>query len=142
MFEKWLEKIYLKNKCIRFKLNVIVGLFFLLPVSGFIILLEIKHDILNDEYILLFFLGIISFAFLGLITLRLLFNHITRAFKNVLHEVDKEFPDEKLNTETDELSSLIQSFSAFEKKCNDTFRGYGHKPGQSNKSACYRNLVF
>jgi len=52
----------------------------------------------------------------------LLFNHITRAFKNVLHEIDKEFPDEKLNTETDELFSLIQSFSAFEKKCNDTFR--------------------
>ena len=58
--ENWMQEKSLKDKALNYKLTIIFGLFFLFPVLGFV-MFGIKYNLMNDKYILLFFLGVLIF---------------------------------------------------------------------------------
>ena len=119
-FKKWFRDSSLKGKNLHYKLTIIFGLFFLFPVLGFVVF-GIKYNLMNDEYVLLFFLGVLIFSLLGYIMLRKLLGEIANISKNISHKSAEQF-GENLQTDTDEIHSIVQSFSAFENQFSKTFQ--------------------
>jgi class 3 adenylate cyclase/GAF domain-containing protein len=119
-FENWMEKKSLKDKDLNYKLTIIFGLFFLFPILGFVIF-GIRYELMNDKYVLLFFLGVLIFSLLGYIMLRKLFGEIADISKNISQKSIVEFGGE-LHTGTDELRNIVQSFNAVENQFSKTFQ--------------------
>jgi class 3 adenylate cyclase len=111
----------LKKKNLYTKLNLIFGLFFFFPVLGFIFF-SIKYDMLKDKYVPLFFLGILIFSFAGFTILKNLFDKIARISAQMSSDYLDELSDDQLSSSgTDELHSIVQSFTAIEKRFSSTF---------------------
>jgi class 3 adenylate cyclase/putative methionine-R-sulfoxide reductase with GAF domain len=119
-FEKWLGERFLKKKNLYYKLNLIFGLFFSFPVLGFIFF-SIKYDMLKDTYVPFFFLGVLIFSFLGFSLLKNLFDKIANISEQMSTTHITEFTEADSPPGTDELHSIVQSFSAIEKQFNNTF---------------------
>jgi class 3 adenylate cyclase/putative methionine-R-sulfoxide reductase with GAF domain len=111
----------LKHKNLYYKLNIIFGLFFLFPVLGFIYF-GYKHDMLTDEFVPLFFLGVLLFSFVGFIILKNLFDQIKQISDSVSKKFVLDQSGEKFQAGTDELQSIIESFTTIRKEFGDTFR--------------------
>ena len=120
-FDKWLGEKFIKKKNLYYKLNLIFGLFFSFPVLGFI-LFSIKYDMLKDEYIPLFFLGILICSFVGFSILKNLFDKIANISEQMSHTYITDLSGDQLQYDADELHNIVQSFSAIEKQFNNTFR--------------------
>lgn len=93
------------------KLNIIFGLFFLFPILGFIIF-AIKYNILADEQIPLFFLGVLVFSFLGFFILRRIFDNIIAVATSINRRMLSELQLEMPQTVTDDLQNIVRSFNA------------------------------
>lgn len=119
--DKWLGEKFIKKKNLYYKLNLIFGLFFSFPVLGFI-LFSIKYDMLKDQYIPLFFLGILICSFVGFSILKNLFDKIANISEQMSHTYITDLSGDQLQYDADELHNIVQSFSAIEKQFNNTFR--------------------
>jgi len=119
--DKWLGEKFIKKKNLYYKLNLIFGLFFSFPVLGFI-LFSIKYDMLKDEYIPLFFLGILVCSFVGFSILKNLFDKIANISEQMSTTYITELSGDQLHYDADELHNIVQSFSAIERQFNKTFR--------------------
>jgi GAF domain-containing protein len=119
-FKKWFWDSALKGKNLHYKLCIIFSLFFLFPVVGFVIL-GIKYNLMNNQYVLLFFLGVLIFSLLGYTMLRKLFEDIVGISKDISQKNAEQFGG-NLQTDTDEIHSLVQSFGAIENQFSKTFQ--------------------
>ncbi|MCD4764056.1 MAG: GAF domain-containing protein [Desulfobacterales bacterium] len=119
-FKKWFWDSSLKGKNLHYKLTIIFSLFFLFPVLGFLVF-GIKYNLMNDQYILLFFLGVLVFSLLGYTMLRKLFEDIVGISKDISQKNAEQFGG-NLQTDTDEIHSLVQSFGAIEDQFSKTFQ--------------------
>jgi len=111
---------FLKKKNLYYKLNVIFGLFFSFPVLGFI-LFSIKYDMLKDEYVPFFFLGVLICSFAGFSILKNLFDKIAKISEQMSTNYIAELDEDPNQYNADELHNIVQSFSAIEKQFNSTF---------------------
>ncbi len=121
--KKRLQKLFFRRTSLHYKLNIIIALFFLFPVIGFIYF-GFKHNILQDEDVPLFFLGLLVFSLLGILMLRKLFDEISRISSQMTREI-RSFGwnvQKADGTETDEIQRLIQSFQTVEDQFKATFR--------------------
>ncbi|MDL2124169.1 MAG: GAF domain-containing protein [Deltaproteobacteria bacterium] len=119
-FKKWFWDSSLKEKNLHYKLTIIFSLFFLFPVLGFVIF-GIRYNLMNDEYVLLFFLGALIFSLLGYTMLRKLFEDIAGMSKDISQKGIEQFGGD-LQTDTDEIHSIVQSFNAIENQFSKTFQ--------------------
>jgi hypothetical protein len=87
----WLKNLSLENKGLYYKLSVIFGLFFLVPIAGFMYF-AMKYDILSDEYIPIYFITFLLFSFFGFIMLRKMFDEITRISRNISQTIAEDLP--------------------------------------------------
>ena len=110
----------MKKKNLYAKLNLIFGLFFFFPVLGFIFF-SIKYGMLKDQYVPLFFLGILIFSFAGFAILKNLFDKITRISEQMSSNYLGDLSDDQLSSGTDELHQIVQSFGAIERQFHSTF---------------------
>ena len=110
----------MKKKNLYAKLNLIFGLFFFFPVLGFIFF-SIKYGMLKDQYVPLFFLGILIFSFAGFAILKNLFDKITRISEQMSSNYLGDLSDDQLSSGTDELHQIVQSFGAIERQFHNTF---------------------
>ena len=117
---KWLGEDSLRNRTLSYKLNIIFGLFFLFPVFGFLYF-GIKHNVLTDKYVPLFFIGVLIFSLVGFIILRSLFDKITHLSDQMINNSFADVAGEKLKTGADELQNIVESFSILQKQFGDTF---------------------
>jgi adenylate cyclase len=111
---------FLKKKNLYAKLNLIFGLFFFFPVLGFIFF-SIKYNMLKDQYVPLFFLGILIFSFAGFSILKNLFDKISRISEQMSSNYLDELSDNQLPSGADELHRIVQSFGAIERRFHSTF---------------------
>ena len=111
---------FLKKKNLYYKLNVIFGLFFSFPVLGFI-LFSIKYDMLKDEYVPFFFLGVLICSFAGFSILKNLFDKIAKISEQMSTNYIAELDEDPNQYNADELHNIVQSFSAIERQFNSTF---------------------
>ncbi len=119
--EKSADEVSSKNKNLYYKLNIVFGLFFVFPVLGFLVF-GFKYDILNDHHVPLFFLGVLSFSFVGFIMLRKLFDDIIDVSKMISERVSNEISGKDAAESADELQSIVHSFNAIENRFKTTFR--------------------
>ncbi|MFZ0242243.1 MAG: GAF domain-containing protein [Desulfobacterales bacterium] len=118
--DKWLGEGSLKDKNLSYKLNIIFGLFFLFPVFGFLYF-GYKYDILSDQYVPFFFMGVLVFSLVGFIILRSLFDKITTISRDLTKNFFVDMAGEKIKTGADELQNIVESFSALQKQFGSTF---------------------
>jgi len=120
-FGKWLEDRFLKKRNLYYKLNLIFGLFFFFPIAGFIFF-SIKYDMLQDEFVPFFFLGVLIFSFMGFNILKNLFNRIANISEKMSNKYNTEQSEDVVQPSTDELLSIVNSFSTIEKQFSNTFK--------------------
>ncbi len=120
-FYKWLSEGSLKNRNLYYKLNIIFGLFFLLPIFGFIYF-AYKHNLLRDEFVPIFFIGVLAFSFAGFAILKNLFDKLTELSKNVSNGFIEEMPNIKFETDSDEVENIIHSFTTIKDEFSSTFK--------------------
>jgi class 3 adenylate cyclase/putative methionine-R-sulfoxide reductase with GAF domain len=77
---------------------------------------------LKDQYIPLFFLGILICSFVGFSILKNLFDKIANISEQMSHTYITDLSGDQLQYDADELHNIVQSFSAIEKQFNNTFR--------------------
>ena len=118
--DRWLGEAFLKKKNLYYKLNLIFGLFFSFPVLGFI-LFSIKYDMLKDEYVPYFFLGVLVCSFVGFSILKNLFDKIASISEQMSSNYITELSEEPGQYDADELYRIVQSFSRIENQFNNTF---------------------
>jgi class 3 adenylate cyclase/putative methionine-R-sulfoxide reductase with GAF domain len=109
LFQRLRDRL-LRPTSLHYKLHLIVGLFFLFPVMGFLFF-AVRHDILSDRHLPLFFLGVLFFSLVGIVMLRRLFEEIG----GISRRVAERFAEEA-NGDPDEIHALIHSVSAIERK--------------------------
>ena len=112
-FNNILSRLTMKNQTLYYKLKIIFGLFFIFPILGFLYF-GIKYEILNDEYTLLYLLGILVFSYFGYTMLRKLFDEIGNLSKTISEGGVSSVENGKHRSGTSELHNIIQSFNAIE----------------------------
>ncbi len=118
---KWFQNRILKKRNLYYKLNLIFGLFFLFPIVGFIFF-SIKYNMLEDEHLPYFFLGILIFSFIGFNILKNLFDKIASISEKMSTNYIAELSNDDTAPGTDELHSIVSSFTAIEKQFSNTFK--------------------
>jgi class 3 adenylate cyclase/GAF domain-containing protein len=120
-FDKWLGKKFFKHKSLYYKLNLIFGLFFLFPIVGFLFF-SFKYDMLEDEYLPFFFLGVLIFAFIGFNILKNLFDKIANISEAMSANYIADISDNDAPSGKDELHAIVNSFTAIERQFSNTFK--------------------
>jgi len=114
-------KHFLKNRNLYYKLNLIFGLFFFFPIIGFIFF-SIKYNMLEDEHLPFFFLGILIFSFIGFNILKNLFDKIASISEKMSTNYMTELSNDESGRGADELHSIVNSFTAIERQFSNTFK--------------------
>ena len=110
----------MKNRNLYYKLNIIFGLFFLFPVLGFLYFIY-SHNMLADQYVPLYLIGVLVFSLLGFVVLRNLFDKIAEISDTIAQDVVTEVTGDALQTGKDELQNIVESFVTLQKQFGSTF---------------------
>lgn len=109
-----------KNKNLHYKLTIIFGLFFLFPVIGFVTF-AIIYNLMNNEYILMFLLGLLIFSVSGYTMLRKVFNNIENISRDISKKSIASFGN-KSQPDDDEINNIVQSFNSIENQFTETLQ--------------------
>ncbi len=119
-FKAWIAKFTIADKDIYYKLSLAFGLFFIVPVTGFLYF-AVKYEILNDKYVPFFFITLLVFFLVGFRLLRKLFDHIRSISTTITKTVQEEIAGKPLTAATDELGNIVQSFRILEDELRNKF---------------------
>jgi adenylate cyclase len=122
---KWFKKFSLKSHKLYYKLFISFGLFFLIPVFGFLYF-AVKYEFLNDTYIAPFFIALLIFSLSGFVILRKFFDEIISISGNISKTVAEEFPQPQIST-TGELKGIVDSFHILEYELRSSFHSLEKK---------------
>lgn len=103
------------------KLHLAFGLFFLVPVGGFIFF-SLRYDILGDKYVPYFFLGILVCSYVGLGILKNLFRRISAISETVRSSAAAVSNTEAAALPADEINAIAQSFLSIRTHFGQTVR--------------------
>jgi len=102
-----------KRRTLYYWLNVIFGLFTLLPVAGFVYL-GIKYGFLHDTFIKPFLLGVLIYSLVGFTVLRKIFDKIINISREFSRKVVSDLPNAAIDDDGDELGNIVVSFETIE----------------------------
>lgn len=111
--KEWIDKFSLETKGLYYKLFVIFGMFFLAPVFGFLYF-AVKHGILYDEQVPLFFLIMLIFFFFGFVMLRKIFDRIGSIANALKKKSPEALAGKDLNGDSHELGDIVRSIRSLE----------------------------
>lgn len=113
----WLSNRIFKNKKLYYKLNLIFGLFFFVPVVG-MIYFGIHYNLLSDHHLPAFFIALLAVSLLGLNLLRKVFDEISCFSNNLSLRVKQDFPEDRtaIANNADELEQLVESFAVLDRR--------------------------
>ncbi len=103
------------------KLNLAFSLFFLFPTAGFIFF-SVKYELLSDELVPYFFLGLLSFSFIGFTILKNLFARIAAISESVASGTVAEPQAGGAPSAVDELHAIADSFQSIKAQFSSTFQ--------------------
>ena len=109
-----------KTTNLYYKLNIIFALFFLFPVLGFIFL-GYRYQILTDQYVAFYFIGVLLFSLVGFVILKKLFDKITDISETISKKISSQLDENSLKDGTDELQNIVESFSTIQRQFKSTF---------------------
>ena len=104
------------------KLHLAFGFFFLCPVAG-LIFFGVRYNLMSDEFVPYFFLGLLVFAWLGLAVLKKLFARITAISEGMARSLLTGTPpdaDQLPDAIPDELRAIVDSFYSIRTRLDQT----------------------
>ena len=125
---KWFKKFSIESHGLYYKLYIIFGLFFLIPVFGFLYF-AVKYELLDDTYIPPFFIVLLIFSLFGFVILRKFFDEIISISGNVSKTVAEKFSQPQIST-TGELKGIVDSFQVLEHELRANFYRLENKTSQ------------
>ncbi|HCX91012.1 MAG TPA: hypothetical protein DHT43_10990, partial [Deltaproteobacteria bacterium] len=110
---------------------VIFSFFFFVPIIGFFYM-SLKYNILEDEYIALFFLFFLTSSLFGFALIRKIFDQVSTISKNIAENVAKDISGFHQPGATNELNGIVQSFHVLDKELLGKFEQLNKKETQIN----------
>ncbi|PIX25006.1 MAG: hypothetical protein COZ68_04960, partial [Deltaproteobacteria bacterium CG_4_8_14_3_um_filter_43_13] len=94
--------------------------------------MSLKYNILEDEYIALFFLFFLTSSLFGFALIRKIFDQVSTISKNIAENVAKDISGLQQPMVTNELNGIVQSFHALDKELLGKFEQLNKKETQIN----------
>jgi len=113
---KFSDVLLLKDKNLYYKLTVIFGLFFPVPIAGFLIFGFKYSQVLRDQAVPLFFIAALCVALWGHVILRNIFNKVVSLSHDLSKKITHVVDDSQFQPIQDELENIVASFNIIEKK--------------------------
>jgi len=123
-----ISKLSIESTGLYYRLTVIFGLFFLVPLVGFFFF-ALKYNILHDEYIPIFFISLLIFYLFGFSLARKIFDtivQVSQKMSDTLARSGRAQEKEDLN----ELEGIVSSFQNLEKDLRTSFTELRQKSSQ------------
>jgi len=112
----------IENKGLYYKLSIVFGLFFLVPVFGFFYF-AVKYDILSDEHIPIYFIALLILFFFGFLILRKLADEIISLSRHVTKTLSEDLKGRAPQpAHTDEMKGIVASFQTLEQELRYSFQ--------------------
>ncbi|MCK9390317.1 MAG: GAF domain-containing protein [Syntrophales bacterium] len=127
-FSKWSSSISIESKGLNYRLTIIFSLFFLVPLLGFLFF-AIKYDILDDEYIPIYFISLLIFSLFGYSMIRKIFDTIAQVSKNVTESTAHQLSGTRQDA-ANELEGIVVSFQSLERELRSSFGQLREKVSQ------------
>ena len=102
----------IENNRLYYKLNIVFGLFFLIPVFG-LLLFALKYEFLKDDIIPSFFIALLLCSLFGFVMLRKFFNKIISISGNISKTVSEKYSNPQLSS-AEALKGIVDSFQIIE----------------------------
>jgi hypothetical protein len=129
-YKKLGEILLLKDKNLYYKLTVIFGLFFPVPIAGFLIFGFKYIQVLKDQALPLFFIAALSVALWGHIILRNIFKKVIIISHDITKKIVQEIGESQIQPIQDELDNIIVSFDTIEKRFDLIKKRLGKKTSE------------
>ncbi len=124
------EILLLKDKNLYYKLTVIFGLFFPVPIAGFLIFGFKYIQVLKDQTVPLFFIAALSVALWGHIILRNIFKKVIIISHDITKKIVQEIGESQIQPIQDELDNIIVLFDTIEKRFDLIKKRLGKKTSE------------
>lgn len=118
--DRVVKEVSLSGKSLHYKLNIIFGLFFLIPVLGFFYF-GVRDGVFKDNYLPLIFAAFLLLSLGGLILLRRIFDKVVSISNEVTGTLSSGHGVRQTVQSEDELRTIAQSFAAFGEEFKNTF---------------------
>jgi adenylate cyclase len=124
--KKWLDKYSIDNKGLYYKISLVFGLLFLAPIFGFLYF-AVKYDILDDQYVPIFFLTLLCLSFFCFVMLRRIVDVIRNLSIRMTGTMVADLALPTLPEAKDELGSIVNSFQSLESELRNSIEKLGRK---------------
>lgn len=119
----------MESRGLYYRLSIIFALFFVVPILG-ILYFGLKYDLMQDHFILLFILALLTSSLAGYILIRQVFDGIRNTSKALSESVPDDMRGLKRPVLTDELQDIVQSFRTVEHELRNSFNNLERRTGQ------------
>jgi class 3 adenylate cyclase/GAF domain-containing protein len=108
-----------REKSLYQRMNIVFALFFLVPTFGLLYFM-VTYELLSDPFIPFFFLAFLSCSLAGFVTLRLVFEKISRLSNNLSKSLEKVLEANGIRKGFDEVDNISKSITLYEKQMQHT----------------------
>ena len=103
----------LESKGLYYRLSIIFALFFFVPLLG-LLYFGLKYDLLEDQFLPVFILALLTSSLAGYVLIRKTFDHIRNTSKTISDTLTQDIAGSNGRPTADELQGIVQSFQAVE----------------------------
>jgi len=126
---KLLDDMSIENKGLRYTLTIAFAFFFLTPLLGFTHFV-LKYQMLHDEYLPLFALGVLGSAFFGFYMIRRVFDDLQTTARDMEEMISKDIKGLEPTGGANELQGIVHTFQAVEQELLASFRNLDRRVAQ------------
>jgi HD-GYP domain-containing protein (c-di-GMP phosphodiesterase class II) len=110
----------MESQGLYYRLSIIFALFFFVPLFG-LLYFGLKYDILQDHFIPVFILALLTSSLAGYVLIRQIFDGIRNTSNTISESLTKGIRGFKQPTTADELQGIVQSFRTVENELRNSF---------------------
>ncbi len=126
---KILDDMSMENKGLRYTLTIAFAFFFLTPLLGFTHFV-LKYQMLHDDYLPLFALGVLGSAFFGFYMIRKVFDDLRTTARDMEEMISRDIKGLEPTGGANELEGIVRSFQAVEQELRASFRNLDRRVAQ------------
>ena len=126
--EKMFE-LSMKSKGLYYRLSIIFAFFFFVPLLG-LLYFGLKYDLLEDRFLPVFILALLTSSLAGYILIRKVFDGIRNTSKTISETLTQDIEGFKRPTTADELQGIAQSFQTVEHELRNSFSNLEKRTSQ------------
>lgn len=119
----------MESKGLYYRLSIIFALFFFVPLFG-ILYFGLKYDFLQDRFIPVFILALLTSSLAGYVLIRQIFDGIRNTSITISESLTKDISGFKSPTTVNELQGIVQSFRAVGNELRSSLSNIEKRTGQ------------